>query len=110
MSKAKAQIGDAGTEQFAVAVVVDGKTIKTQPIHDPFICNTTVVGISRWDHFRGIFKPREIRVEVIVRGSQGAERAIMTLDPLQLAKDTEEILYERQQSRESSGIVGFFKE
>ena len=102
----KAHLGEEGTEQFSVEVRVDDKTIKVQPVHDPFIYNTTVVGISRWDHFLAIFRLRTIKVQVSVWGSEGAQRAIMTLDPEQLARDTEEILEQRRISRESSPAVG----
>lgn len=105
---AKSHIGEEGTEQFSVETVVDGKTIKVQPIHDPFIRATAVTRVSRWDCFVGIFIPLEIRTQVVVNGSEGAQRAIMTLDPKQLAEDTEDILRERKQSRESSGTVGYF--
>ena len=100
-------VGEEGTEQFTVETRVDGKTIKKQPIHDPFIYCMTITFLTRFDHFLAIFRRREIRVEVIVRGSEGAQRAIMTLDPGQLARDTEEILEQRRISRESSPIMGF---
>jgi hypothetical protein len=106
----KAQIGDEGTEQFTVTTRVDGRTIKEQPIHDPFIHNTTVVILSRWDHFLAIFKRREIRVEVNVWGSEAAQRAIMTLDPVQLSKETEEILEQRRIARESFPTIGYYVE
>lgn len=106
----KAHLGEEGTEQFSVETLVDGRTIKVQPIHDPFIHSTTVVSISRWDHFWAIFRRREIRVQVFVSSSEGAQRAIMTLDPEQLARDTEEILHERKISRESSPTIGYYVE
>ena len=106
----KAHRGEEGTEQFSVETLVDGKTIKVQPIHDPFIHSTTVVSISRWDHFLAIFRRREIRVQVFVSSSEGAQRAIMTLDPEQLARDTEEILHERKIARESSPTIGYYAE
>ena len=103
----RCNIGEEGTEQFTVEILVDGKTIMVQPIHDPFIHSTTVVGITRWDHFLAIFRRRDIRVQVVVRSSEGAQRAIMTMDPRQLAMDTEEILEQRRISRESSPTMGY---
>jgi hypothetical protein len=103
----KTMLGEEGTEQFSVEILVDGKTIKVQPIHDPFIHSTVVVGISRWDHFLAIFKRRQIRVQVFVSSSEGAQRAVMTLDPEKLARDTEEILHERKISRETSPTIGY---
>jgi len=100
-------LGDEGTEQFSVETLVDGKTIKVQPIHDPFIHSTTIVEISRWDHFLAIFKPRQIKVQVYVSASEGAQRAIMTMDPARLAKDTQQILHERKISRETSSTMGY---
>jgi hypothetical protein len=103
----KAHLGEEGTEQFSVETLVDGKTIRVQPIHDPFIHSTTTVSISRWDHFLAIFKRRQIRVQVFVSASEGAQRAVMTLNPEQLARDSEEILHERKLARESSPTVGY---
>jgi hypothetical protein len=94
-------LGEEGTEQFIVEVHVDGRLIKTQPVHDPFIHNTTIVGISRWDHFLAIFKPRAIKVQVSVQGTEGAQRAVMTMDPYALQRETSEILEERRISREA---------
>jgi|SRR5882724_2718817 len=102
----KAMLGERGTEQFTVESRVDGETIKVQPIHDPFIQSTVGVKASRWDHFKAIFRPPTIRIEVIVRGSQGAERAIMTLDPEQLKRDSEKILEQRRIVREMSPTMG----
>ena len=99
-------LGEQGTEQFTVTTRVDGKTIKLQAIHDPFISNTTMVGISRWGHFLAIFRPTHTRIEVIVSGSFGAQRAIMMLDPKQLKLDSEEILDQRRVSREESACSG----
>jgi len=99
----RVHLGEERTEQFSVETLVNGKTVKVQPLHDPFIHNTTTVRMSRWDCFLAIFRPREIRVQVRVDASAGAIRAIMTLDPEQLARDTEQILRER----ESSSTIGF---
>src|SRR4051812_8361166 len=103
----KTHIGEEGTEQFTINTLVDGKVIRSQPIHDPFIHNTTVIDISRWEHFLSVFMPKTVKVEVSIRGSEGVQRAIMTLDPEQLAQDTRDILREREISRESSGTIGF---
>lgn len=91
-----------GKEQFSIAVRVDGKMIKEQAIHDPFIFNRTVVCISRWDLFKGLFQKKQftVKVEVNVRGSLGVERAIMMLDPGEIEKETETILADRKASRD----------
>lgn len=101
----KTQLGEEGTEQFTVESRLDGKTIKVQPIHDPFIHSTVGFKGSRWDHFKAIFRPPVVKVEVIVRASEAAQRAIMTLDPVQLTRETEEILEGRRQFHES-GCAG----
>jgi hypothetical protein len=103
----KAHLGEEGTEQFSVETLVDGKTIRVQPIHDPFIRSTTKVSMSRWGHFLAIFKPRKMCVQVCVNASLGAQRAVMTLDPEQLASDTEEILHDIKIARESSPTIGY---
>jgi len=100
-------LGEEGTEQFVVEVEVDDKLVKCQEIHDPFIHNTTTVWISRWDHFKAIFRKRKICVKLSISGSPGAQRAIMTLDPLKLEADTREILEERRISRETSPTMGY---
>jgi len=91
-----AQIGEEGTEQFTVECRVDGQPISTQKIHDPFISNVTKVWMSRWDHLWRVFFNRPSVVEINVRGSEGAQRAIMTLDPNLLAADSEAILEARR--------------
>jgi len=101
-------LGDQGTEQFTVETLVDGKSIQVQPIHDPFIYSHATVRLGRWDHFLAIFWRRDICVDVVVRGSEGATRSIMTLDPEKLQKDTEEILEQRKASRESSSAIGLY--
>lgn len=96
-------LGENGTEQFTITTSVDGKVIKEQPIHDPFLWNRTVVGLSRWDLFKALFKRQfTTTVEINVRGTEGVQRAIMMLDPKQLQLETEKILEERRISRESS--------
>jgi len=101
MQELRSHLGEDGTEQFTVTTRVDGKTIKEQPIHDPFIHNRTVVRISRWDLFKGMFRRQfEVKVEVSVRGSEGALRAIMMLDPVALKTESEEILVGRRRNRE----------
>ena len=96
-------LGENGTEQFTISTRVDGKLIKEQPIHDPFLHNKTVVGISRWDLFKALFRRQfEVKVEISVHGSEGIQRAIMMLDPAQLEAETKAILEERRLSRERS--------
>lgn len=91
------QIGDTDTEQFNVETLVNGETVRLTRIHDPFIHTTVVTKLSRWDHFKGIFRPPETKTQVVVRASEGAQRAIMTMDPVQLARDSEDILECRRQ-------------
>jgi len=93
-------LGD-GKEQFSIAVRVDGKLIREQALHDPFIFNRTVVGIGRWDLFKGLFQKQfTVKVEVNVSGSLGVQRAIMMLDPEAIEKETEAILADRKDSRD----------
>jgi hypothetical protein len=93
-------LGEEGTEQFTIETRVDGKTIRVQPIHDPFIFSKSVTTTSRWGHFISIFKNRPVTIEIIVRASEGAQRAIMTLDPVKLQQETDAILEERREIRE----------
>lgn len=94
-------LGEKGTEQFAVETRVDGLMVRKQLVHDPFIHNKTVIWISRWDHFKAIFKKRVITVEIALRGSEGAMRTIMMMNPVKLDFDTKEILEQRRLSREA---------
>ncbi len=104
----KETLGKEGTEQFTVTSRQDGRMIREQKIHDPFITCTTVIKISRWDLFKAMFRRQyETRIEVNVWGSQGAQRAIMTLDPEALARDTAEIFEQRRISRENSATMGY---
>lgn len=97
-------LGEEGTEQFTVVVETDGKAVATQSIHDPFIHTEVVTVLSRWACFLGLFmqRRRTTVTRVAVHGSKGAERAIMTLDPVQLSRDTKEILEGRRISRETT--------
>jgi hypothetical protein len=100
-------LGENGTEQFLIKTRVDGKLIREQPIHDPFLHNKTVVGISRWDLFRAMFKKQfVVKVEVSVEGTQGVQRAIMMLDPATLQAETDAILADRKLSRENNLCQG----
>ena len=101
-------LGELGTEQFRIATSIDGRTIADQPIHDPFITNETVIGLKRWDLFKALFKRQfEVRVRVRVSATAGALRAVMTLDPIQLQKDTDQILEQARISREQYKGMGF---
>lgn len=104
-------LGKLSTEQFRIVTKIDGKIIGDQLIHDPFIHNSTVIGLSRWDLLHAFFKRRfEIRVQVNLHGSAGAERAIMRLNPVDLRKDTDEILAQRQSRREEYQAMGLVTE
>jgi hypothetical protein len=96
-------LGETGTEQFTITTRVDGKVIREQPLHDPFLHNKTVVGISRWDLFKGMFRKQfEVKVEMSVCGSAAMQRTIMMLDPHKLAEETTAILESRRLSREAN--------
>lgn len=80
-------LGETGSEQFSITVFVDGKHLNTQKIHDPFIRNTTTVGLSRWDLFKALFRKQyECKITVQVDGSRGAVSTIMMLNPDELAQ------------------------
>lgn len=88
----KAHLGEEGTEQFTVTIHRDRELVREQKIHDPFIHSTVIIKISRWDLFKSLFKKQyETRVIVHVTGTPAAQRAIMTLDPEELARENEEI-------------------
>jgi hypothetical protein len=90
-------LGEDKTEQFIVTTEVDGKVIREERVHDPFIYNTTHILISRWDLFKALFRKQfEIKVQVSVRGSFGAERAIMMLDPSILEEESKIIADQRR--------------
>lgn len=104
----KMNIGEEGTEQFNVTTRVNGEMIGEQKIHDPFV--RTSVQLRGWRHaWNALFGG--IKVQVSVDGSHGAQRAIMTLDPLLLQEDTENFLREMATSRASNsarGIEGYY--
>jgi len=84
-------LGETGTEQFTVTTRVDGKLIGQHSVHDPFI-RTTVTLRGLRHAWRALFG---FKVQVSLDASEGAQRAIMTLDPYKLAKETELILAAR---------------
>jgi hypothetical protein len=95
-------VGENGTEQFTIKTRVDGKVIKEQPLHDPFLHNRTVVGISRWDLFKAMFRKQfTVTVEISVSGTEGVQRLIMTMDPKAVQAETDQILEQRRLSREA---------
>lgn len=109
----KTNIGEEGTEQFTVSTRVNGDLLAEQKIHDPFIHTTVKHTLSRWGHFKQVFKPKAITINIAVDGSHGAVRAIMNLDPVQLQQDSEEFLRERAASRErntAEGVVGYYSD
>ena len=59
------------------------------------------VRFSRWRCFVGIFRPLTANYWISMSGSEGAQRAVMTLDPHKLAEDTEQIQLEREATRRS---------
>ena len=100
-------LGEAGTEQFTIETRQDGKLIRSQAIHDPFLWSRTTIAISRWDLFKALFRKQFITtVEVNVRGTEGVVRAIMILDLDKLRAETEQILADRARSRQESAGQG----
>ncbi len=93
-------LGEEGTEQFTITTRVNGEQIRNQKIHDPFIhCSVKMRGFKHaWNALFG-----GIKVDVSVNGSEGVSRAIMTLNPYELEKETAKILEARRVSRESQG-------
>ena len=109
----KANIGEEGTEQFTVSTRVNGEKVAEQKIHDPFIHSTVKHTLSRWEHFKQVFAPKVITVQIAVDGSHGAMRAIMTLDPIRLQQDSEEWLRDMATCRErnsAEGVVGYYSD
>jgi hypothetical protein len=89
----KAHLGEEGTEQFTIETRVDGKTIRVQPIHDPFVTSTTTTKISWLGCLKGLlYGGVTVKHQVLVRGSLAAQRAIMTLDPEELERESERII------------------
>ena len=100
-------LGEQGTEQFTIITRQDGKIIREQKIHDPFLWCKTTIGISRWDLLKAMFRKQfTTTVEVQVRGTEGVMRAIMTLDPAALDRETETMLAARKLSREKRSNSG----
>ena len=96
-------IGESGTEQLTIITKQDGKLIREQKIHDPFVHSTTVIRISRWDLFKAMFRKQyETKIQIEIRGTQEVIRAWSMLDPAQLQAETEAILADRRLDRESS--------
>lgn len=91
-------LGEDGTEQFTIDTRVNGKVVGEQKIHDPFIRST--VKLRGFGHaWNALFGG--IKVELCLNASEGAQRAIMTLNPEVLEAETREILEERRLSREA---------
>jgi hypothetical protein len=101
-------LGEEGTEQFNVDTWVDGQVVKRQSVHDPFINTKVVTRLKWWACFMGLFQKsrRTITTEVVVRGTESAERAIMSLDPFELKAQNEAIQRERAAARERWAAQG----
>lgn len=100
-----------GPEQFTIETLVDGKLIREQRIYDPFLRNKTVVGISRWDLFKALFRKQfTVTVEIRVDGTPGVMRKVMMLDPKECDRETQLMLEDRRKSRESGNCVGYVNE
>ena len=99
-----------GEQQFTVETYVNEKRIGHVEVADPFA--HTTVRLRGWGHaWRALFGG--IKVVVRVSGTHGAMRAVMSLDPEQMRRDSEEFLREmaaRRESNAAQGIVGFYKE
>lgn len=89
-------LGEDGTEQFTITTYINEKQIDNRKIHDPFIRSTVKLRGLRWA-WRALFG---IKIEIFVNGSEGASRAIMTLNPEVLEEETRGILESRRISRE----------
>lgn len=97
-------LGESGTEQFEVITEVEGKEIGRQSVHDPFI--HTRVTIHGWRNAWRVLTSG-LKVQVSVSSSQGAQRAIMTLNPHALIEESAVMLRDAKASRESSETVEY---
>ena len=103
-------LGEINTEQFELVTRVNGAEIKRQKIHDPF--HRTRVVMRGWKHAWNALT-KGIEVQVSLDGSEGAMRAIMTLDPYALDQETRNILIERSEQRKANddaGVSGYYAE
>lgn len=100
-------LGEEGTEQFELTTRVNGKEIGRKKVHDPF--HHTRVVMRGWKHAWNALT-KGIEVNVSLDGSEGAQRAIMTLDPHALTEETRNILIERAEQRKNSTAMGFYSE
>lgn len=100
-NKYPVHLGEEGTEQFRVTTYANGAKIGDQKIHDPFIRSTTTLRGFGWA-WRALFG---IKVQVCVNGSDGASRAIMTLNPHELEAETREIQESRKRDSEMRSYV-----
>ena len=106
-------LGEPGTEQFEITVRDDKKIISRLAVHDPFHRTHIRVRLGRWRAFCGMFRPIVANYWISMSGSEGAQRAVMTLDPHRLAADTDQILLERKIQRKknyAARVVGFYAE
>ncbi len=92
-------LGEDGTEQFSVTTRANGEVIGDQKIHDPFIRTTVKLRGWKWA-WKALFGG--ISVQVSVDGTEGASRAVMTLNPHSLSAETAEIMESRRLSREAN--------
>jgi hypothetical protein len=97
MMKDTSHLGEDGTEQFTVTTRANEEVIGRQSIHDPFIRSTVKLRGFQWA-WKALFGG--IKVQVSVDATEGAQRAVMTLNPRQLETDTRLILAERKRARE----------
>ncbi len=68
-------LGEAGTEQFTITTYQDGKQIRLQKIHDPFIRCTVGIAMSRWDLFKAMFRKQfETKINVCVDAMETGHR------------------------------------
>jgi hypothetical protein len=109
----KGTLGEEGTEQFTVTSYIDDdggglRLIREQKVHDPFIHSTIISVLTRWFCIRGLFqkKHRTVKTQVCVRGSHGASARIMTMDPEELQRETDEWLVYAAKSRAECAASG----
>jgi|SRR5579872_1578860 len=91
-------LGETGTEQFSVVTRVNEEKIGEHKIHDPFVRTVVILRGFKWA-WKALFGG--LTIQVSVNSSEGASRAIMTLNPHQLQAETEKMLEERRLSQEA---------
>jgi len=71
---------------LTIETLLDGKRIRSQAIHDPFLHNKTTVEMSLWDRIKFLFHG-SIMFEIKIRGDDDAHRQWFRTDKLPRNKD-----------------------